>query len=265
MLKETFGSKKPIVAMAHFPPLPGAPGHNVKKGMNHILDWAAADIEKLQAAGVDAIMFGNEGDRPYVLHANPESLAAMAAAIGQLKALLKVPFGVNYLWDPVATVALGAATGASFGREIFTGVYASDMGLWAPKCAEALRLRHNLGRDDMKLMFNINAEFAAPLDNRPIAKRATSAVFSSLADIICVSGPMTGEAVDGADLRRVKDAVKDVPVFANTGVNIDNVRDILRVADGCVVGTHFKKAGNTWNPVDAARVKKFMDAVRRLR
>jgi membrane complex biogenesis BtpA family protein len=126
-------------------------------------------------------------------------------------------------------------------------------------------LWHNLGLDDMKLLFNINAEFAAPLDTRPIANRATSAVFSSLADIICVSGPMTGEAVDSADLRRVKDAVKDVPVFANTGVNIGNVRDILRVADGCVIGTHFKKAGNTWNAVDGGRVKKFMDVVRKLR
>jgi len=37
-------------------------------------------------------------------------------------------------------------------------------------------------------------------------------------------------------------------VFANTGVNIENVRDILGVADGCVIGTHFKIDGNTWNP-----------------
>ncbi|MGH6961800.1 MAG: BtpA/SgcQ family protein, partial [Dongiaceae bacterium] len=195
----------------------------------------------------------------------PQSLAAMAAAIGQLKSRLKLPFGVNYLWDPVATVGLGVATEASFAREIFTGVYASDMGVWAPDCAGALRLRHDLGRDDMKLLFNINAEFAAPLDTRPIEKRAASAVFSSLADVICVSGPMTGQPVDNADLKRVKDAILDVPVFANTGVNIDNVRDILAVADGCVIGTHFKAGGNTWNAVDADRVKRFMDAVRKVR
>jgi len=54
-------------------------------------------------------------------------------------------------------------------------------------------------------------------------------------------------------------------VFANTGVNIDNVRDILSVADGCVIGTHFKVDGNTWNPVDGDRVKRFMDVVSELR
>jgi len=265
MLKETFGSTKPIIAMAHFPPLPGSPGYDARRGLNVIIDSVGADIERLQTGGVDAIMFGNEGDRPYVLKATPESLAAMAAAIGILKGELEIPFGVNYLWDPVATVALGVATGAAFAREIFTGVYASDMGVWAPDCAGALRLRHDLGRDDLRLLFNINAEFAAPLDTRPIETRAASAVFSSLADVICVSGPMTGQPVDGADLKRVKDAVKATPVFANTGVNIDNVRDILGVADGCVIGTHFKVDGNTWKPVDGDRVRRFMDVVAKLR
>ncbi len=265
MLRKTFGSEKPIIAMLHLPPLPGSPRYDAAGGASAIVDWAAADLERLQDGGVDAVMFGNEGDRPYLLKATPQSLAAMATAIGRLKSSLKLPFGVNYLWDPVATVALGVATGAAFAREIFTGVYASDMGLWAPDCAGALRLRHDLGRDDMKLLFNINAEFAAPLDTRPIEKRAASAVFSSLADVICVSGPMTGQPVDNADIDRVKNAVGDVPVFANTGVNIDNVRDILAVADGCVIGTHFKVGGNTWNTVDGDRVKRFMDVVRKAR
>ena len=56
----------------------------------------------------------------------------MTAVVEAAKPHLKVPFGVNYLWDPVASVAIGAATGASFVREIFTGVFASDMGLWRP-------------------------------------------------------------------------------------------------------------------------------------
>ncbi|MGH6933921.1 MAG: BtpA/SgcQ family protein [Dongiaceae bacterium] len=264
-LKEVFGTARPIIAMVHLAPLPGSPGFDAKGGMDAVIAAAAADLKRLRAGGVDAVMFGNEGDRPYLLKATPQSLAAMAAAIGVIKRDIGCPFGVDYLWDPVATVALGAATGAAFAREIFTGVYASDMGLWRPDGAQALRLRRELGRGDMKLLFNINAEFASPLDSRPIEKRAASAVFSSMADILCVSGPMTGQPVDGADLKRVKDAVKDVPVFANTGVNIDNVRDILRVADGCVIGTHFKVDGNTWNPVDGGRVRRFMDVVRKLR
>ena len=76
---------------------------------------------------------------------------------------------------------------------------------------------------------------------------------------------MTGEAVDASQIRSVKEVLKNTPVFANTGVNPENIKEILSIADGCVVGTHFKVDGNTWNPVDGARVRQFMDAVFRLR
>ncbi len=265
MLKETFGATKPIIAMVHLLPLPGSPLYDTKGGVNAIIDSAARDIEKLQAGGVDCIMFGNEGDRPYLLKATPESLAAMSVAIAALKPVIKIPFGVDYLWDPVATVALGNATGARFGREVMTGVYDSDMGLWAPDAGSAIRLRRNLARDDFKMMYNVNAEFASPIGTRTIAQRAKSAVFSALADVVLVSGIMTGQAVDTSDIKAVKAVLKDTPVFANTGVNIDNIRDILSVGDGCVIGTHFKVDGDTWNPVDGDRVKRFMDVVNKAR
>jgi hypothetical protein len=265
MLKELFGTAKPVIAMAHLAPLPGSARYDPKGGIQAILDGVAADVERLQAGGVDAIMVGNEGDRPYVLEAPPEGLAAMASVVATLRPMLKVPFGVDYLWDPVATVALAVATGARFAREVFTGVYDSDMGLWQPDCAGALRLRHNLARDDLRLLYNVNAEFAAPLGERAIERKAESAVFSALADAVCVSGPMTGQPVDASDLDRVKRRLPATPVFANTGVTIDNVAAILKVADGCVIGTHFKRDGITWNPVDGDRVARFMERVRGLR
>jgi membrane complex biogenesis BtpA family protein len=148
---------------------------------------------------------------------------------------------------------------------VFTGVYASDMGLWQPDCAGALRLRGALGRPDLQLLFNVNAEFAGSLDDRSIERRAESAVFSSLADVICVSGPLTGQPADCSELSRVKAAVGATPVLANTGVTVDNVEEILAIADGCVVGTHFKESGDTWRPVDGDRVRRFMERVAQVR
>jgi membrane complex biogenesis BtpA family protein len=265
MVFDFFGSRrKVVIAMAHIGALPGTPLFDAAGGMGKLIDGVAKDVEKLQAGGVHAIMFGNENDRPYQFKAPPEGIAAMTSVIAAIKPMLKVPFGVNYLWDPSASVAIACATGASFAREIFTGLFASDMGLWQPDAATALRLRRNLGRPDLKLLFNINAEFAASLDTRPIELRAKSAVFSSLADAILVSGPLTGQTTATSDLRKVRDAVPDVPVLANTGVKIDNVKDIFSIADGCVIGTHLKVDGITWNPVDGDRVKRFMDAVEKL-
>jgi hypothetical protein len=259
------GTKKVVIGMIHIGALPGTPLYDERGGMRALIDGAMADLEALQAGGVDAVMFGNENDRPYSLKAPVASIAAMSAVVTAVKPAIDRPFGVNYLWDPVASVAIAAATGARFVREIFTGVYASDMGLWVPDCDGALRARRDLGVRDLKLLFNINAEFAAPLDTRPLGLRARSAVFSSLADAILVSGPITGQATEQSDLNAVCAVVKDVPVLANTGVNIGNVADILSVADGCVVGTHFKIDGHTWNAVDTTRVKRFMDLVGTLR
>ena len=257
-----FGTRRNVViAMAHIGALPGTPLYDADGGMERLIEGVGRDIGKLQAGGVHAIMFGNENDRPYRFTATPETLAAMTAVVMAVKPALKVPFGVNYLWDPYASVAIAGATGAAFVREIFTGLFASDMGLWQPNAADALTLRRNLGRPELKLFYNINAEFAASLDTRPIELRAKSAVFSSLADAILVSGPLTGQAVDTSDLKRVRAAIPGTPVFANTGVRIDNVREIFAIADGCVIGTHFKVDGNTWNPVDGDRVRRFMDVV----
>jgi predicted TIM-barrel enzyme len=62
-------------------------------------------------------------------------------------------------------------------------------------------------------------------------------------------------------IRKVKEGVKDVPVFVNTGLNAKNVRELLKIADGAIVGSSLKKEGVTWNPVDKERVKKLMKVV----
>ena len=257
--------RKTVVAMVHVPALPGSPEFDSATGMNKILDSVVVDLEALQSGGVDAIMFGNEFDRPYVLKAPPEGLAALASVIGQVKSMIKIPFGVDYLWDPVATVALAVATDANFAREIFTGVYASDMGLWTPDCAGAARLRSSQGRSDLQMIFNINAEFATSLDTRPLAIKVKSAVFSSKADVVCVSGPMTSMGVDQTELREAREALPETPLLANTGVDIDTVADIFALTDGCVIGSHLKHNGDTWSAVDPERVMKFMEKVETLR
>ena len=96
--------------MVHFPALPGTPLYDEKKGLDFILNSINSDLKNLQNAGVDAVMFGNENDRPYELNVNKASLSTMAFMIGRVKDKLKIPFGVNVLWDPISTIALAAST-----------------------------------------------------------------------------------------------------------------------------------------------------------
>ena len=263
--RKVFGAGKPVIGMVHLGALPGAPLHDGAGGVEKIIVDARADLMALQAAGFDAVMFGNENDRPYEFRVDMGSTATMACVIGRLRPEITVPFGVNVLWDPMATVALAAATGAGFVREIFTGTYASDMGVWNPDAGAAMRYRDRLGAKDVAMLYNVSAEFADSLDRRPLPDRARSAVFSSIPDAVLVSGQITGEAAALSDLEAVKKVLPDTPVLANTGVKHATVADVLRVADGCIGGSALKVDGNTWNAVDPERARDFMDKARKAR
>ena len=263
--QRVFGGMKPVIGMVHLGALPGSPLHDARAGLNGLLEAARADLTALQEAGFDAVMFGNENDRPYELAVDPASTATAAFLIGRLRDEITVPFGVNMLWDPMATVALAAGTGAAFVREIFTGTYASDMGVWSPDAGKAMRYRDRLGARDVAMLYNVSAEFADSLDRRPLPDRARSAVFSSVPDAVLVSGAITGEAARMEDLEAVKAVLPETPVLANTGVKHDTVADTLAVADGCIVGSALKVDGDTWNAVDPERARDFMDRVRAVR
>jgi membrane complex biogenesis BtpA family protein len=260
-----FGPGKPVIAMVHFGALPGSPLYDPARGIDGLIDGVSKDLDALQQAGFDAVMFGNENDRPYEFAVDTASTATMAYVIGRLRGRIEVPFGVNVLWDPSSSIALAAATGAAFVREIFTGTYASDMGPWTPDAGKAMRYRDRLGRSDLAMLYNVSAEFAHSLDQRPLPDRARSAVFSSIPDAILVSGQITGEAAALSDLEAVKKALPDTPVLANTGVKHATVADVLKIADGCIVGSSLKVDGNTWNAVDPERAKEFMRLVRAAR
>src|SRR5271163_1571220 len=92
--------KKVVIAMAHIGALPGTPLYDADGGVERLIEAVARDVGNLQAGGVHAIMFGNENDRPYRFAAPPEGIAAMTAVVTAVKPMLKIPFGVNYLWDP---------------------------------------------------------------------------------------------------------------------------------------------------------------------
>ena len=251
--------------MIHLPALPGSPLYNPKLGLNYILETAEQDLLALQEAEVDAVMFGNENDRPYEFNANPASSSTIAYVIGALRNKITIPYGVNVLWDPMSTIAVAASTGAHFVREIFTGTYASDMGYWNPDAGKAMRYRNSLNREDLLMFYNISAEFAYSLDKRSVAERSKSVVFSSIPDAILVSGQITGESVAISELKKVKNLIPNTPVLANTGVKIENVEDTLSVADGVIIGSSLKEDGNTWNAVDPKRASDFMNKVKSIR
>lgn len=264
-IKDTFKISKPIIAMCHLQALPGDPRYDYNKGMDYVIDKAYKDLMALQNGDVDGIMFSNEFSLPYLTKTHPITSISMARVIGELKKEIKKPFGVNVLWDPIASIDLAVATGALFVREIFTGVYASDFGLWNTNIGEISRHRDMMRANDIKLLFNIVPEAAKYLADRDIEDIAKTTVFNNLPDGLCVSGSTAGSDTDSSVLKRVKKVVNETPIFVNTGVSLLNVEEKLRIADGAIVGTTFKEEGKFFNDVDEKRVEEFMTKVKSIR
>ncbi|MBQ2078378.1 MAG: BtpA/SgcQ family protein, partial [Erysipelotrichaceae bacterium] len=135
-LKELFHVEKPIIAMCHLLPLPGDPYYDEEKGLEAVIERAKKDVKALQDGGVDGIMFSNEYSLPYLTKMEPITLAAMAYVIGRVKEEVTIPYGVNCLWDPISSLDVATATGGQFIREIISGVYASDFGIWNTNAGE---------------------------------------------------------------------------------------------------------------------------------
>jgi uncharacterized protein len=264
LLHRLFGVDKPVIAMLHLPAMPGRPRHDRAAGMRHLVETVERDLESLHGAGVDAFLFCNEADLPYQMSVGPEVAAAMAAVIGQVRDLITRPFGIDLVWDPMSSLAVARATGASFVREVFTGVFESDLGVMRPDFGAIAAYREQIGAGSVALFSNITPEFASTLGNRSIATRARSAAYLGV-DAVLISGQITGTDTHISELREAKPAVPETPVLANTGVREETVDAILAVADGLFVGTSLKRDRVTWNPVDPERAGRFMTAVHRAR
>src|ERR1700692_2929073 len=191
LLRRLFGVDKPIIAMLHLPAMPGRPRHDRAAGIEHLLETVGRDLEALQLAGVDGFLFCNEADLPYQIGVGPGVAAGMAAVIGQVRTRVSRPYGVDLVWDPVATLAVARATGASFVREVFTGVFESDLGVMRPDYGAIAAYREHIGAGSVAMFSNITPEFASSLGNRSIAMRARSAAYLGV-DAILISGQLTG-------------------------------------------------------------------------
>jgi len=264
-LSKVFGTNKPVLGMVHVGALPGSPLYDEKKGLAGLIERAEADYHALVGGGVDGVIICNEHDKPHTLKAGPEIVAAITRITCEITRAKKVPFGIDILWDPIASLAIANSTGAAFIRGVVSGAYSGDLGIWNTCAGKTLRFRRNIGAGHIKILSNIVPEFSSQISPRDIGQVAKTTAYSSLADAICVSGYMAGTATPLEVLTRSKELLPDTPVFANTGVRPENVAEILSIADGCIVATSFKEGEKPGNPISVANVKKLMAIVKQVR
>lgn len=264
--KSLFSHDKIAIGMVHLAALPGTPMYDEKGGMDKIYHQAQQDVASLQKADFDAILFCNEWDMPYEASVSSAVVASYSAVVASLKGTLKVPFGINMLLDAEAAVAVSAAAQAQFIRCFLSNAYVGDMGLLIARPDRAMRLRRQLYmQDNLCVLANVTAGFAAPLAERNLTERVSGAIFIDLADGIIVSGPAAGVEAKLDDLKDAERSCGEKPLIVGTGVSAANVETMLEHAFGVIVGTAIKVGKETLNQVDPAAAGTFMQQVKSIR
>ena len=193
ILSKSREGAKEIVGVAHLlPPLPGSPGW--KGDLDSVVEhFAQRDTEALAGGGVDAVIFENFGDVPFLSGpVPPETISAMAVVIESVASSVEVIFGVNVLRnDPLAALGLAYATGGEFIRaNVHTGVMVTDQGVIEGRAEDTVRRRAAL-EAPVKLLADVLGQArSSTRGQQDIRDAAKAAIHRGLADALIVTGSL---------------------------------------------------------------------------
>jgi membrane complex biogenesis BtpA family protein len=254
---------KPVIGMLHLGPLPGAPLYG--GSMGKVRDVLLSDAQRLAEGGVHGLMIENFGDTPFYPGRVPgHVIAHMTALAAEVRrAVPQLPLGINVLRnDGLSALAIAHAVGAQYVRvNVLCGARLADQGILHGIAHDLLRLRRELGAQEIKILADVDVKHSAAIAERPIADEVDDMIERGLADALVVSGAGTGKATDPEKVKRVKAAAGQTPVFLGSGVTPKTIGALWEHADGFIVGTYFKRDGDPNNPVEVERVREMMKAL----
>lgn len=267
-LGDLFGrERKVVIGVVHCAPLPGSPEYDGQPIQN-LIAQAVHEAERYERGGVHGIIVENHGDIPF---AKPDDLgqetpAMMAVIADHIRRGVSLPVGVNILAN-AARPAIAAAT-ASQARFIrvnqWANAYVANEGIIEGEAARATRYRAWLRANHIKIFADVHVKHGAHaiVADRTIEEMTRDAEFFD-ADVVIATGQRTGDAASLDEAQAIKRATW-LPMLIGSGVTIDNVPELLTIADGVIVASSLKEDGVWWTPVSEAKVTRFMENVNAL-
>lgn len=259
---ETFGTSKPIIGCLHMQPLPGTPYYSSEMTFEEQVERLKGDAHTLQEAGVDGLVFANEGDRPYLSPVGPETVASYVRIATEVLQDISVPYGCGVLIDPIATLAVAKAIDAKFVRSYVCGSFEGLFGSQKFNPGEIFRYQRQIGAENVRVYTYFEPHAGTSLDSRPSEEMMDAAVANLPIAGALFGGAHAGLPPEAAHIRELKDRFPQVPVIIGSGGREDNIAELLQWADGVIVGTSIKYDGLLWNNVDPAKAKAFVKAAK---
>ena len=267
-----------VIGVIHLSRLPKTT--TVGAQLDKLIETAVYEARELCNLGYDGVIIENYGDAPYEKRVtDPLTLASMAIIVREVVKSVECKVGVNLLRNSgLEAYSIALAAGARFIRvNALVETIVSDSGLIEP---EAPRLRDvRLNHPGVEVYADILVKHATSLrvslsmlESTSIASKGDAEEYMrdlieeyverGGADALVVTGLKTGELPPLSLVKMVKKYSR-VPVLIGSGVTIDNVEEIVKIADGVIVGSYIKKGGKAGNPLDPHRAKLLIDLVKK--
>lgn len=210
-------------------------------------------------------------DLPYVKSSQfgPEVIASMTAVTAEVQRVLlqekrNVPVGIQVLaCGGKEAIAIAKATNCKFIRnEGFVFSHIGDEGFIDSNAGELLRYRRMIDADDVLVFSDIKKKHSSHSLTADISLLDTAyAAHFFRADGVILTGKSTGDTTDLDELKLIHDNQSKLkfPILVGSGVTEENLRNYVGLADGLIIGSHFKVDGHWANELSSDRIKSFME------
>ncbi len=250
---------KPVIGVIHVGALPGTP--RASKSVAELVRQAAEEARVYRECGVDGVIIENMHDVPYLKgEVGPEIVAAMTAIGVGVKNESQLPVGIQILAGAnIEAMAVAYAADLDFIRaEGYAYAHVADEGIIEASAAKLLRYRKMIGAERVQVWTDVKKKHSAHAITADVSLGQTAETVEFMAaDCVIVTGSVTGEAPQVADVKEAKSHCH-LPVFLGSGISEANIDQFYNEADGFIIGSYFKVDGLWSNAVEPTRVTRFV-------
>jgi membrane complex biogenesis BtpA family protein len=261
-----FQTVKPVIGVIHVGALPGTPRGS--KSVAELVRQAKEEARVYRDCGVDGVIIENMHDIPYLKgEVGPEIVAAMTAISNEVKSECRLPVGIQILAGAnIEAMAVAHAANLDFIRaEGYAYAHVADEGIIEASAAKLLRYRKMIGAERVQVWTDVKKKHSAHAITADVSLGQTAETVEFMgADCVIVTGSVTGEAPQVADVKEAKSHCH-LPVFLGSGISETNIDQFYNEADGFIIGSHFKVDGLWSNTIDPARVTRFKEILDQLK
>ena len=259
-------NRKTFIGVIHVDALPGTPRNRLS--VNEIIELALKEAQQYKDSGLDAIILENMHDVPYLNNnAGPEIISSMSVIASAVRMKIDLPIGIQILAGAnKEALAVAHCCNLNFIRvENFAYAHIADEGYMESCAGELLRYRKTIGAENIAIFTDVKKKHSSHSITADISlEEAVHTYEFFLSDGIIITGNSTGIKPDTADLISASSAT-ELPLLIGSGITLENITDYWDLADGFIIGSHFKENGVWSNKLSTDRVQRFMDHVLKLK